>query len=42
MACFVESIAEYPREVREGIYDQFAALDTAADALIEKTRSEAS
>jgi hypothetical protein len=32
----------YPREVREAIYDQFAALDSGADALIEKTRWEAS
>lgn len=31
----------YPQAVREGIYTQFAALETAAEALIAKTREEA-
>jgi hypothetical protein len=32
----------YPAEVRDNIYRQFSALDTAAGALIERTRGEAS
>ncbi|MEO8667674.1 MAG: hypothetical protein ABI399_04105, partial [Bauldia sp.] len=32
----------YPPEVRDRLYSQFNALDTAADALIERTRAEAS
>lgn len=31
----------YPEPVRDGLYGQFHALDTAADALVEKVRSAA-
>jgi hypothetical protein len=31
----------YPPEVRDGLYSQFNALETAADVLVERTRGEA-
>jgi hypothetical protein len=35
------STPNYPQEVRDGLYGQFNALDSAAELLIERTRAEA-